>query len=317
MGFLVNELSLHGQFTDLVSFKAAIGRLMKIRETVRGVGRELHCHKRMAQAFVMQDMRMPQAIAALAMNEQRALMSWLTQHGPFWMDQRQHGSGDYLECKRDIVTDTAVGEAAWCRFMGIDRELVSIAPSAWEFSPITVDLIVGTDEKKTIDVANHWELADFEEILRVAPIPLSSWAQLAQQAVSDCSNLTFSADAFTPFDGHPFVPGGAKQMLTVLARLNHFRSCFDENGQRTPEGNEMYQNFFTGSGAIFTDSSDSEKTKFKNEMTFRHPGDADKTLFCTWHGKVKTGQLRVHFSYPARADEPLYIVYLGPKITKQ
>ena len=51
-------------------------------------------------------------------------------------------------------------------------------------------------------------------------------------------------------------------------------------------------------------------------MTFKHPTDASKTLFCPWHGKVQTPQLRVHFSWPVRADEPLYIVYVGPKITK-
>jgi len=52
-------------------------------------------------------------------------------------------------------------------------------------------------------------------------------------------------------------------------------------------------------------------------MTFRHPEKADETIFCPWYGKVGTPQLRVHFSWPVRADETLYVVYVGPKITKR
>lgn len=72
-----------------------------------------------------------------------------------------------------------------------------------------------------------------------------------------------------------------------------------------------------GRGATFTDSSDSEKSEFKKEMTFDNPLDAKRTLFCPWHGKVQTPQLRVHFSYPICADEALFVVYVGPKLTKR
>jgi hypothetical protein len=40
-------------------------------------------------------------------------------------------------------------------------------------------------------------------------------------------------------------------------------------------------------------------------------------IFCTWHGKVKTPQYRIHFSWPISAVAPLYVVYIGPKITKR
>ena len=316
MGFLVNELSLHGQFADLVSFKAAIGRLMVIREIVHTAGRTLYCHKSMAQANVMQNMAMPQAIAALPKDEQRALMAWLTKNGPYWTDNRNHGPNDYLECNHNIVTETAVGEAGWCRLTGIERELVSITPSNWTYSPIVVDRITGTGPSETTEVANHWDAAALEAILRLAPAPLSSWSQLAQQSIADLTNLTFAADAFVPLNGHPFVSGAARQLWVILGILNQFKTCFDQSGQRTPEGNEIYQNFFTGD-ATFTDSSDREKDKFNKELTFKVPGDASKELPFPWHGKVKTPQLRVHFSYPVSAKNPLYIVYVGPKITKR
>jgi len=80
---LVNDLSLHGQFQDLASFRAAIGRLMAIRQIARRFGRALHCHRSFAQAPVTPTMTMPQAVQALTLEERRALLQWLNQHGPF------------------------------------------------------------------------------------------------------------------------------------------------------------------------------------------------------------------------------------------
>lgn len=294
-----------------------------MREIARRFGRELHCYRGMTCAQIMPNVTMPQAIQALPLNEQRALRSWITQNGPFWEDARNHSPDEYLEFNSDVVTDSAVGEAAWCRLNCIDRELVSLAPSNWQFSPLSVEWISNPNTKKTIDVVNHWDPVSLEAILKVAPIPIDSWGQLARLTMTRCQLLTFATDAFSPLDGNPFVPGAAQRLLAILEILNRFKACFDENGQRTPEGHEIYQNFFTGvkegggHGATFSDSSDSEKVDFKNQMTFKSPGDPNKTLFCTWHGKVQTPQLRVHFSWPVRFDEPLYVVYVGPKITKQ
>lgn len=95
------------------------------------------------------------------------------------------------------------------------------------------------------------------------------------------------------------------------------KDCFDDRGKRTPEGHTLYQKHFTGDKAWFSDSSDTEKARFKNELIFKHPANPNEVLFCPWHGKVKTPQLRIHFSWPIREDQPLYIVYVGPKITKR
>jgi hypothetical protein len=259
---------------------------------------------------------MQQAIRSLTDNEKRALMQWLTRQGPFWEDARVHGPDDYLECDEAVVTDTAVGEAACCCLDGLERHLVSIAPSNWEFSPVPVCRIEDSGARRTVEVVNHWDLKAIEDVLQSAPVPLGSWTQLKDVATARLPGLTFSPDAFDSLLGHPFVYGAAQQLLVRLDTLHRFRSCVDEHGQRTTEGQRLYQDHFTGDKAWFSDSSDTEKREFQNELTFRHPtlpGD----LFCTWHGKVKTPQLRIHFSWPVAADEPLYVVYVGPKITKR
>lgn len=300
-----------------------MGRLMAIRNTVQQHGKQLYCHKGLAHANVMATMSMQQAAATLPNDTRRALLVWLTQHGPFWLDQRQHSANDWLECNGEIVTDTAIGEAAWCLANHLERATVSITPSNWSYTPILVDEIrtttSGQTETQTTPVKNYWEEGTVRESLLLAPAPLASWAELGRQSVLNFTHLTFSDDAFAPLDGHPFVPGAAEQMYAVLGILNRFKACFDEHGKRTPEGNEIYQNFFTGN-ATFTDSSESEKNKFEKELEFWHPDypfDPKKKLFCPWHGKVQTPQLRTHFTYPVRHDAPLYVVYVGPKITKR
>jgi hypothetical protein len=274
-------------------------------------------------AQVTPDKEMQQAVRALTKEEQRALMPWLTQHGPFWDDARNHGPDDWIEWDGQIVTDSAVGEAAWCCLNGIERGLVSFNPSDWEFSPIPIDWVLAAGIKKTASVINYWELVAFESALQALPEPLATWGQLQDIATSRYIQLTFAGDAFKPLSGHPFVSSAAQRLLVILGILNRFKSCFDAKGQRTPEGQEIYQNYFVGKkgeggrGALFTDSSESEKVEFEERLTFKHPQIAGKTIFCTWHGKIQTPQLRVHFSSPIRADEPIYIAYIGPKITKK
>ncbi|MBN1960904.1 MAG: hypothetical protein JW841_08150, partial [Deltaproteobacteria bacterium] len=85
----------------------------------------------------------------------------------------------------------------------------------------------------------------------------------------------------------------------------------------------IYQDFFTGKkggggrGALFSDSSDEEKNEFKNALTFNHPQKPHVKIFCPWHGKVQTPKYRIHFSWPVRVNEPLYVVYIGEKLTKR
>ncbi len=140
MDFLVNDLSLHGQFPDLDSFRGAIQRVMTIRQITQRFGRALYCNRNLLHAQVTFDKALRQAVQGFSREERSALMQWLTQHGPFWDEVRKHGPNDWIESNGKIVTDTAVGEVAWCCLNGIDRGMVSIIPSNWRFSPIHVEL---------------------------------------------------------------------------------------------------------------------------------------------------------------------------------
>ncbi len=242
-------------------------------------------------------------------------MVWLNQQGPFWEDTRGHGPDDYFECNGDVVTDTALGEAAfWC-FKGLERRLVSLIPSLWQLSPLPVTWYPDSGNGDNVEVVNHWEPNGVEAALQAAPVPLTSWRQLEDTSRDRCTRLAFLQDSFEPLRGHPFANGAAQRILVLLDTLNRLMICRDERGRRTSEGQEIYQNHFTGDKAWFTDSSDTEKRDFRSELTFAVPGGAPR--LCGWHGKVKSPQLRVHFNWPVDGDETLYVAYVGPKITKR
>lgn len=317
MELLFNDLSIHGQFNDLDSFGDAIRRLMAIRGLINVYGASLYSHRNILQSQVTPDITMYEAVdRAFTLAEKRALMQWITRFGPFWDDVRRHQPEDWFQHRENIVTDTAIGEAAWCLVNNIDRELISLSPSDWEYTPISVDWFMDKSTMESVNIANYWLFISLEDNLKSRPRPYSSWEGLEAFVTHRYNNLTYLENAFAPLVGHPFSPAAAERIIFLLGTLNHYTTCFDGNGQRTTEGNEIYQKFFTG-GELFSDSSATEKKDFKKALTFRHPIDNDLTLICPYHGKIKHQQLRLHFSWPIRAEEPVFVAYVGPKITKQ
>ncbi len=317
MGFLVNDLSLYGQYHDLVAFRDAIGLIMRMKQLALQFSEVFYCHRNLTGAQVTPTLSMPQAVQGLSVDERRALMQWLTKQGPFWEDTRLHGGNEYLECNKDIVTDTAVGEAAYCCFIGIGRNLVSFSPSSWEYSPITVTWTLDDGTNRNTGVLNHWEITEFEAVLRAAPPPITSWEQLGDICRTRFSELTFGNDSFEPLRGFPFIYGVARRILELLDTLHQIINSRDREGKFSVAGQQLYQNYFVGDMARFSDSSESEKHEFKDALTFQHPEKKEEYLFCTWHGKVKTPQIRIHFPWPPKDNEPLYVMYVGPKITKR
>ena len=320
MELLANELSIHGQFHDLGAFRSALMQAMGIRRTAQRYGRELHCHRKILNAPVTQSMSLPQAIQRLAREEQQSVMQWLTRHGPFWEDERRHGDNEYLECNGDVVTDTAVGEAAYRCLDRIETSLVSLIPSSWDFSPAVVKWRKSDEEAETVEVVNYRDADTLEIDLRTAPSRITSWEMLANMSKARCTQLTFSSDCFDSLEGYPLVSKAAQDILSRLQILNQLKACFNAAGKRTAEGHRLYKEYFTGERAWFSDSSLTEKRDgdFRTEMTFPHPALSGKLLFCPWHGKVNYHPpIRIHFSWPVTAVDPLYVVYVGPKITRR
>ncbi|MBF0249682.1 MAG: hypothetical protein HQL35_03520 [Alphaproteobacteria bacterium] len=322
MEVLVNDLSLHGQFPNVEAFKEAVGKLMKMRTLAAKYGRELFSHRNLMNAAVGPQMTVSQAIQHFEHEERLAFTSWITRTGPFWEDERVHGPDEYMVVSDEMVTDTAIGESAMRTFRGNECHVVSLTPSMWQESPIKVTWMHDDETSHDIKVHNHFSEGLFDTVLKSAPAPLQCWQDLQNMVVARFPNLKFTDNCFQPLHGHPFVPGAAGRIVALLDVLSKFEGCFDPDGKRTAEGHRLYRDFFADKGgkgggkSWFSDSSVTEKDDFRNEMTFPHPRTSGEDIFCPWHGKVKWPQLRIHFSWPVTAKDELYIVYVGPKITK-
>ena len=321
MDLLANDLSIHGQFHDMASFRDALARVMAMRAVARRFDREVHCHRMLLAAEAMPDVPMQRALQRLSVDEKRSAMRWLTRGGPFWDDLRRHGVADYLECRGEVVTDHAIGEAAYRALHDVECALVSFTPSDWDFSPVEVTWRRDDEglDNRTVALENWRDAAALEERLRNTPPPVRSWGDLRRVSTSRFGSLTFAGDCFDPLEGAPFNKSAADRLLVLLDILDRFARAFDADGVRTSEGHRIYRDHFTGIAdqGLFSDSSDTEKRDFRRELTFPHPANPGKSLSCTWHGKVRRPALRLHFSWPIRRDEPVYVVYAGPKITRR
>ena len=126
MELFANDLSIHQQFYDLKHFRAALSRVMKMRQIAKQFGFDLSCPRTLINRCPISGNTLQQTIASLpSKNEKRAAMIWLTKNGPFFDDLRSHSEEDYLESCGDVVTDTAVGEAGFRKLHGIDCGLIS------------------------------------------------------------------------------------------------------------------------------------------------------------------------------------------------
>jgi len=321
--FVLNDLSLHGQYHDASSFRDALRHLMQMRAEIERAGLETFCHRGLLHQQVQERQTLQQSTQLLSRDERSALLAWLTRHGPFWDDVRTHGPSDWLEYNGEIVTDTSIGEAAFVCFHGGVRHLLSFSPSRFEHSPIRVDWIQEDERRTSIALDNFWSLPRIHDFLANAPRPVRSWRDVEAVARRSCGALYLAPGAFEPLARQPFAPAAAGRLLVLFDILDRLQRARDAQGHRTAEGHEIYRNFFTGKkgeggrGPLFTDSSDSEKAEFNTEFTFPHPERAGQSLFCSWHGKTQTPQLRIHFSWPSSPDTPLYITYVGPKISKR
>jgi hypothetical protein len=318
MLFLFNELSIHGQFQSVDDFSFVVERIMRIRQSIKSLGSELLCNRELVDASVTPTVSMQQAVQKLPQDKRRAWMSWLTKQGPFWMDDRKHQSNEWLEVSSGTdVANKAIGEAAFCLLHGIERAVVGFDPSNWMEPTIQVTWLKECETPLIVNVPNHWSEPTVTSTLEQRDKTYDSWTTLENFARRRFQNLTITDKAFDPLFGHPFVLGAAERICALLYVLNRMCECFDENGKRTPEGNYLYDQHFAGEKAWFSTSSNTEKNEFANELTFPHPERPGEYLLCAWHGKVKSPQLRIHFSWPISVDNPLYVVYIGPKITKR
>lgn len=124
---------------------------------------------------------------------------------------------------------------------------------------------------------------------------------------------TWSSNLFAQVDGK------LQRLNNIVGTVINLRDA-RKNGDAqliekfTRQYNEQYQDMFAHKNSSFSDESDSNKDKYKDDMTFNVA--MGRSEFCPFHTKFAYNEFRLHFTWPIPdTDYSTYIVHLGPKIT--
>lgn len=320
MRFYANDASLHGQFSGATEFLGALSSIMQAKVLLRQHGHALRTTRLLPQRLITKELRFMDFVRNLKEAERRAVLSWAQQDGPFMDDDRIHSEHEIFLHESVLVTDTALAEVTVLTGQGLPARTISFVPSSCSKNPLSVHWTDQSNQERTIEVSNFWENAALADFLATNEPPLRSWPGLHDWATRQCKNLIIAKDATTNLIPRGFIPSAAERAQEILLVLQRLAVEFDKHGTRTPEGNRVYQdNFCRGKTSRFSDSSEAEKDEFRAELTFPHPERPNETLFCPFHGKAHMQQdrLRIHFSWPIVKNQPVYVVYIGPKLTKK
>ena len=320
----INDYSFHGQFNSHDDVVAAIQRLWTLRSVCQEYAAQCFCSRELlGDRKVLANMTLREVVIQYPRPDiRRLIMNWIDRQGPYWDTNREHDADDWYftihESEELLATDSALAECARRVLDQEDAALLSATPSDFTYTLIQTGI---RDDDEVIDkceLLNYWDDPPLRQYLDNST-SLGTWRELRDHAVRRFANLVFSIDAFEPIMISPFSLALCKQIIRLLDILNRLSGEMDtETGALSSCGEILRKTFLEGKTALFSDSTDSEKTAFKSDLTFRCPVNDERQLF-PWHGKTRaSGQYRVHFGWPkSNPADGLPVVYIGPKITKR
>ncbi|MBF0553839.1 MAG: hypothetical protein HQK96_04695 [Nitrospirae bacterium] len=324
MEFFLNELSLECQFNNVSEFYAATNEVFKCRSLINRFGYMLYYKGNLSDKLVCHDTTFRGAIQAHPdRNKKSSILSWITKEGPFW--EMEPVQTDYDTFKLHNIDadmmDSSLVEAAKRKYNQIDCNTVSYSPSSYNSTPIEILMEkLSNGLKEQIEVENFWKFTVLSDFLNKKDTDrVQTWDGLIQWAKRNCTHLFFADYILEKLNPCPYSQGIASRVQVLLKILDELNMCMsDKTGNSKKRIDEIFKQFFTGGDeATFTPESFSNKEKHKQKLTFKHP-EGGTDLFCHYHGKIKERQFRIHFNWPKQtSDEKLYIVYIGPKITKK
>jgi hypothetical protein len=204
---------------------------------------------------------------------------------------------------------TAIAEAACRHSPETPCDLISFAPSKFNQTPLTIVWTRSAGGEVFISLANYWALATLSAHLAELT-PLKDWDGLHRWAKKECEDLIFSDDVIEPIKILPFSYSAAQQIQMLLLILDEISKSHEPTGKLNQHGLELQIKHFTTSRGRFSDETPNEL------FNFRHPKTNEK-IQCSWHGKVRLDvNYRIHFQWPKPKGFPLWVAYIGPKLTR-
>ena len=321
MEWHINDLSLDGQFADPQAFKAALEPLLQLRHRDPLLRSRLYCSRLLYTCQVTATANVQQTVVATRdKNFIGLVLGWMAKSGPFWDDDRQPNVDDYFEYETHDVTDQGLGEAARRKLVGIVANAFSFQGSQSQLpftkSPLLVQQGLAEAPIVIVNIDNHWKVEQLVAAVRSSRI-YHSWLDVYCEIKSRFDGLNFPDNVIEALLATPFSEQVTERIFELLRVLNCLVTESDENNELSEVGKALLADHFVGKKTWFTNESPGNKVNFKEKLTFFDPDDATKKIFCSWHGKIKTPQIRIHFQWPRPAGQKeIKVVYIGPKITK-
>lgn len=316
MRLYINDLSLSSQFQSPAAFVSNLDDLLRLREGNQVVANCLFCSRDIRLRPVTGGHTFQEAVASTGdKNLIRRVLAWLGKSGPFWDENRQFNADDYFEHSKVDVTDTSLGEAARVLLAGSQANLVSFQSGGFDYKPVSVQHGLPEDVLGTILLDNEWDFANLRHLISsLAPRPVN-WDQMLDQAKDRFDFVEFSESSISSLSAEPFSSCVVDRVFELCRVLNEYAELLSLAKGTSERSNEIVSKHFSGEKSWFSDESVTNKRKFSEQMKFNPIGGGDK-VSCTWHGKIKSPQYRVHFRWPISHGEKIQVYYIGPKITK-
>jgi len=318
MEWILNDLSLNNQFSDVDDFVERMTSFLKAKSDNKILEKQLSCSTEIGNIEIFRGVTFSQVVMTMAPRNVRSqILSWASKNGPFWSDERTDNQDDYFEYESIDVTDQGLGE---CSRRACNDECVNSYSFEGKFSksPLTVQHGLEEDPLGLYDINNIWGMADLEASAEDAIPQPTCWAEAIDRLKGRFSCLLLSDLVYEQMAPVP-VPYSEGNFEGLVERFRILEKYF--LGRTDPDVldksiSELLNTFFKGKKAWFSDSTDDECRRFKNELTFKDLFDGKSKQF-PFHGKIKTPQLRIHFEWPIPPErELIQVVYIGPKLTK-
>jgi hypothetical protein len=320
MNWFINDLSFNGQYTTQNDFITFLRELLKSRHSNQNIKSNLYCSRMLPQLNVVLNQSVREVVdASKDKHLKNQLLEWLNKKGPFWDDHREAIENDDFELFDTVVTNQGAGEAARQFLLGRSVSLFSLENSkpCCSITPLTVMHIQEDLEQRPQELNNHWtipQLIKHSESLRREPI---NWEQLLEVVEEKFKFLLIHESIAMSLAAQPFSPSISRRVVELLSVLNDLVSSRDKNREYTKKTYEIFNTFFAGDGALFTDESVTNKRDFKSKLTFTDPLNKEIDIFCPWHGKISHRYFRIHFEFPLPSKkEKMAISYIGYKLAK-
>ena len=313
VNWIVNDLSLEGQYSSVSDWLEQFSELLAIRKKFDGTGHELSCARDLRYRIVSHTTTVSEALHSMKEQPRRNLaLAWLTK-GPFWTSPSEASGITYFHI--EDVTNQGLGEAARRRWLGEDARAFSFSGlPQFEVQELDVQSIREQNNLEEITkVPNSWLVSSLVDFIPTI-VPSRSWEIMIDEAISKLPYIQIFRDkAIQEMSRYPYDKGADYRLFGLLKRLNEFAHARITYGDNSEPVTEWLRVNIMAANADFS----SEVPNNRKVFTFKDL-DTGEDLYCPWHGKVHNPlQYRIHYQWPMpQGQKRLKILYIGQKITK-